>query len=65
MGKLQAESIEQDLAVSHWITPVPVAVAGFNYGEYQSIDIAGSDYGLQNFRLLLNELPDNARISSA
>jgi hypothetical protein len=33
VGKLHGESIEQDLAVSHWITPSPVAVAGFNYGE--------------------------------
>ena len=35
IGTLKGESIEQDLAVSHWITPIPVAVAGFNYGEYQ------------------------------
>src|SRR6185369_1419795 len=35
VGKLQGESVEQDLAVSHWITPVPVAVAGFNYGDYK------------------------------
>jgi len=30
VGRLKEESIEQDLAVTHWVTPVPVAVAGFN-----------------------------------
>ena len=39
VGKLQGESIEQDLAVSHWVTPIPVAVAGFNYGEYKKLDL--------------------------
>lgn len=39
VGRLQGESIEQDLAVTHWVTPVPVAVAGFNYGEYTKLDL--------------------------
>jgi hypothetical protein len=39
VGKLQSESIEQNLAVSHWVTPVPVAVAGFNYGEYKKLEL--------------------------
>ena len=37
VGKLQGESTEAGFAVSHWVTPVPVAVAGFNYGQYQKI----------------------------
>src|SRR5580693_6098283 len=33
VGKLQGQSTEAGFAVSHWVTPVPVAVAGFNYGQ--------------------------------
>jgi hypothetical protein len=39
VGQLKGESIDQDLAVSHWVTPNPVAVAGFNYGEYQRLNL--------------------------
>jgi len=36
VGKLLGESIEQDLAVTHWATPTPVAVAGLNSASTQS-----------------------------
>ena len=35
VGELQSEGIEDERAVSHWVTPSPVAVAGFNYGDYK------------------------------
>ena len=38
VGKLQGESSEDEFAVSHWVTPVPVAVAGFNYGQYKMME---------------------------
>lgn len=38
VGKLQGESKEEGYSVSHWVTPVPVAVAGFNYGKYTKMD---------------------------
>jgi len=38
VGKLQGKSTEEGFAVSHWVTPVPVAVAGFNYGQYTRMD---------------------------
>jgi Peptidase family M1 domain/Carboxypeptidase regulatory-like domain len=38
VGKLQGESKEDGYSVSHWVTPVPVAVAGFNYGKYTKMD---------------------------
>ena len=61
VGKLQSESIEEDLAVSHWITPIPVAVAGFNYGEYQKLDLpdAITNYKISGY--YLSELPNNLR----
>ena len=65
VGKLEAESIEQDLAVSHWVTPVPVAVAGFNYGEYQRLDLDDDKTGYKISGYYLTELPDNLRRSRA
>jgi hypothetical protein len=61
VGKVQSESVEQDLAVSHWITPIPVAVAGFNYGDYQKLDIADEITGYKISGYYISELPDNLR----
>lgn len=35
VGKLMDRSREGDYAVSHWVADVPLAVAGFNYGDYK------------------------------
>ncbi len=61
VGALKEESIEQDLAVSHWITPIPVAVAGFNYGDYQRLDLPDDITGYKISGYYLSELPDNLR----
>ena len=61
VGKVQSESVDQDLAVSHWITPIPVAVAGFNYGDYQKLDIADEITGYKISGYYISELPDNLR----
>jgi hypothetical protein len=61
VGTLQSESSEQDLAVSHWTTPIPVAVAGFNYGEYKQSDIEDHITGYRISGYYLTELPDNLR----
>ncbi len=57
VGKLQGESTEQDYAVSHWITPAPVAVAGFNYGDYQKLEIPDAITGYKISGYYLTELP--------
>ncbi|MGO9269713.1 MAG: carboxypeptidase regulatory-like domain-containing protein [Terriglobia bacterium] len=61
VGKLAGESTEAGLAVSHWVTPVPVAVAGFNYGQYQKIDYPDpiTHYNISGY--YLSELPDSLR----
>jgi peptidase M1-like protein/carboxypeptidase family protein len=59
VGKLQAESTEQDLAVTHWITPIPVAVAGFNYGAYTRVDLPDEKTGYKISGYYLSELPDS------
>src|SRR5712691_7192125 len=38
VGKLEGQHTEAGFAVTHWVTPVPIAVAGFNYGQYKKID---------------------------
>jgi len=59
VGKLQGTSAEEGFAVSHWVTPVPVAVAGFNYGKYQKLDIEDptTHYNISGY--YLTDLPDN------
>jgi aminopeptidase N len=61
VGTLKGESMEQDLAVSHWMTPVPVAVAGFNYGEYQKLEVPDEITGYKISGYYIAELPDNLR----
>ncbi|HET6932899.1 MAG TPA: carboxypeptidase regulatory-like domain-containing protein [Candidatus Acidoferrum sp.] len=59
VGKLQGQSEESGFAVSHWVTSVPVAVAGFNYGKYQRIEMpdAITHYDIAGY--YLTDLPDN------
>jgi len=65
VGQLREESLEQEFAVSHWITPVPVAVAGFNYGAYEKLDLPDELTGYKISGYYLTELPDNLRRSRA
>lgn len=59
VGALESESVEQDLAVTHWVTPIPVAVAGFNYGEYQKAEIEDAITHYKITGYYLTELPSN------
>ncbi|HEY6252735.1 MAG TPA: carboxypeptidase regulatory-like domain-containing protein [Candidatus Angelobacter sp.] len=61
VGKLQGESVEENFAVSHWVTPIPVAVAGFNYGDYKKMDLPDENTGYKISGYYLTELPDNLR----
>ena len=61
VGRVQEESTEQDLAVSHWVTPIPVAVAGFNYGEYKRMDFPDDITHYKISGYYITELPDNLR----
>jgi hypothetical protein len=65
VGTLQSESVVQDLAVTHWITPVPVVIAGFNYGEYEKVDLPDDITGYKISGYYLKELPENLRSSRA
>ena len=61
VGKLEGQHTEAGFAVTHWVTPVPVAVAGFNYGKYQKMDFPDSITHYQISGYYLTELPDNLR----
>jgi hypothetical protein len=61
VGKLEQESVEQNYAVSHWVTPKPVAVAGFNYGDYKKVELADEITGYKISGYYLTELPNNLR----
>lgn len=61
VGKLQSESVEGDLAVSHWTTSIPVAVAGFNYGQYKKLELNDPATGSKIDGYYLEELPDRLR----
>jgi hypothetical protein len=58
VGELQSEAIEDERAVSHWVTTSPVAVAGFNYGEYKTMTLADEITGYKISGYYLTELPD-------
>src|SRR4029077_11674670 len=61
VGKLEAQRTEAGFAVTHWVTPVPVAVAGFNYGKYVKIDLPDSITHYEISGYFLRDLPDNLR----
>jgi len=61
VGKLEGQSSEEGFAVTHWVTPLPVAVAGFNYGKYIETNIEDSKtkYTIEGY--YLPDLPDNLK----
>jgi hypothetical protein len=61
VGKLQGQTTEAGFAVSHWVTPMPVAVAGFNYGQYKRIDYPDTITHYELSGYYLTDLPDSLR----
>jgi hypothetical protein len=61
VGKLEEQHKEAGFAVTHWVTPVPVAVAGFNYGQYAHSDIEDGITHYQISGYYLQDLPDSLR----
>ncbi len=61
VGKLEEQHSEAGFAVSHWVTPVPIAVAGFNYGQYKKIDFPDPITHYQIAGYYLTELPSSLK----
>ena len=59
VGRLESQGNEAGFAVSHWVTPVPVATAGFNYGRYKKIEYPDTitHYNISGY--YLEDLPDS------
>jgi hypothetical protein len=45
VGKLEKAWMEKDAACSHWISDVPLAVAGFNYGDFHKKAVTDARLG--------------------
>ncbi len=58
VGTLQSESIEEGQNVTHWVTPVPIYVAGFNFGDYKKTQLHDDQTGYDLTGFYLPELPD-------
>jgi hypothetical protein len=61
VGKLDKQYTEAGFAAFHWVTPVPVAVAGFNYGQYTKVDFPDNITHYEISGYYLSELPDSLR----
>jgi hypothetical protein len=61
VGKLVGQQKEEGFAVTHWVTPVAIAVAGFNYGQYRKMDYPDTitHYDISGY--YLEELPNSLR----
>jgi hypothetical protein len=61
VGKQDDEHTEAGFSVTHWTTPVPIAVAGFNYGQYKKIDFPDTitHYDISGY--YLQELPSSLK----
>jgi hypothetical protein len=58
VGKLDKEYTEAGYNAFHWVTPMPVAVAGFNYGRYRKIDYPDTITHYQISGYYLEDLPN-------
>jgi aminopeptidase N len=58
VGKLASETTEEGQNVTRWVTPKPVTVAGFNYGDYKKIELRDDKVGTTISGYYLTELPD-------
>jgi hypothetical protein len=61
VGKLVKEWQEGDIAVSHWVSDIPLAVAGFNYGRFKKKEVTDADTKYQIEGYAVTEMPDGLR----
>lgn len=61
VGKKVKEWVEGDFAASQWVSEVPLAVAGFNYGQFKKKELTDADtkYGIEGYAT--SELPGYLR----
>jgi len=62
VGKLEKEWREDDYMASHWVSEVPLAVAGFNYGLYKKKSVYDNTTHYQIEAYATTETPDYLRL---
>jgi hypothetical protein len=63
VGNLDKEWREGDYAASHWVSEVPLAVAGFNYGSFKKKSISDSTTKYEIESYATSEVPDYLRMA--
>ncbi|HKA00552.1 MAG TPA: M1 family aminopeptidase, partial [Candidatus Solibacter sp.] len=61
VGKLVKQWNEGGFAATQWVSEIPLAVAGFNYGLYKKRDVTDPDTKYQIETYATSELPSNMR----
>src|SRR5262249_51956380 len=61
VGKLVKEWTEEGYAASEWVSEVPLAVAGFNYGAYKKKELTDNTTGYVIEGYATTELPSSLR----
>jgi hypothetical protein len=61
VGKLVKEWQEGDIAASQWVSDIPLAVAGFNYGRFKKKEVTDADTKYQIEGYAVTEMPDGLR----
>ena len=59
VGQEAGSGREGDFSITHWVSEVPLAVAGFNYGEFKRKDASDGGYNFSVYAT--SELPDYMR----
>ncbi|MBO0800072.1 MAG: hypothetical protein J2P31_14725, partial [Blastocatellia bacterium] len=61
VGKKMKEGKEANFAVSQWVSEVPLAVAGFNYGRFKKKEVSDDEAKYQIEGYATSDLPDYMR----
>ena len=61
VGKLVKDGKEGDFAVSQWVSEIPLAVAGFNYGRFKKKEVTDPQTKYQIEGYATSQLPDYMR----
>jgi len=61
VGKLESSTVEQGYNVTHWVSDIPLAVAGFNYGEFKKFSKVDEPTNYQLEAWATKEAPEYLR----
>lgn len=65
VGREESASVEGNYDVSHWVTETPVAVAGFNFGEYKKVEKKEEKSGYNIEVYAERDVPDYLRMAKS